>query len=226
MAHTPEEYAYLLRNLLPPGQAFRRDPGTNLETFLRGLAIELSRVEARSDQLPIEVTPSTTTELLAEWEAVAGLPDKCSGRLEDTLQGRRNALMAKLSSVGGQSKAYFIEVAKQLGYDITITEFRPFRAGMSRAGDALTNTDDWVFAWRVNSRETTVISFRAGLSAAGEPLRSWGNSALECKITQLSPAHTYVFFAYGAIELEALLQATDEYHFAIHNTLPENLNNG
>lgn len=223
MAHTPEDYTELLRSLLPPGQAFRRDVGTNIERVLTGLAPELSRVEARGEVLAVEVNPLSTTELLTDWERVTGLPDKCSGELEATLQGRRQAVVAKLASVGGQSIPYFIEVARQLGYEITISEFRPFRAGRSAAGDPLTNGPEWPFVWRVNARETTIISFRAGLSAAGEPLRSWGNSALECKINQLKPAHTLVLFGYGALEAEQLYLAADRMYYFANYTLPDYL---
>lgn len=223
MAHTLEEYAHLLKNLLPPGQAFPREPGTNLEKLLLGCAVEFARIDARAEFLAIDVVPIETTELLSDWERVAGLPDKCSGELEATIQGRRNALVAKLSSVGGQSAGYFVGVAASLGYEITITEFRPFRAGISRAGDALTNTPEWVHTWRVNAPETTVISFRAGLSAAGEPLRSWGNTALQCKLNQLSPAHTIVLFSYGGEALKGDEQASDKLYFFSNYTLPDKI---
>lgn len=220
MSHTPEEYAQLLKNLLPPGVAFPREPGTNLEQVLLGCAPEFSRLEGRADLLAVEVNPQYSTELLPDWERATGLPDKCSGELEETLQGRRNAVVAKLSSVGGQSKSYFIEVAKKLGYEITISEFRPFRAGRSAAGDALTNGKDWAFSWRVNARQTTIIEFRAGLSAAGEPLRSWGNTALECKINQIKPAHTFVLFGYGAIESEEIYLSADKLFYSANYTMP------
>lgn len=222
MAHSIEDYGKQLLDLMPPGQAFSRDPGTQLEQVLLGCAVEFSRVEARGDQLAIEVIPSETNELLTDWERVAGLPDKCSGKLEETIQGRRNALLAKLSSTGGQSPAYFIEVARSLGYDVTITEFRPFLAGSSRAGDPLTN-GDWIYTWRINAPETTIIEFRAGLSAAGEPLRTWGNDTLECKINQLKPAHTHVIFSYGAIEAEETYLAADRLWFVANYVIPENV---
>lgn len=224
MAHSVEEYSELLKKLLPPGSAFPREVGTNLEKILLGCAAELSRVEARADALAIEVNPALTSELLSDWERVAGLPDKCAGTLETTMQGRRNALLAKLTSTGGQSIAYFISVAKSLGYEITITEFRPFRAGMSKAGDPLTN-GDWVYAWRINAPETTIIEFKAGLSAAGEALRTWGNDTLECKINQLKPAHTIVLFGYGALEAEAQFLAADRLYFVANYVIPEDLEN-
>lgn len=197
MARTAAEYREQLKALLPPGQAFPREPGTTMETLLDGLAEEWARIDARGEQLTIEANPQLTSELLSDWERVAGLPDKCSGTLETTLQGRRQVLMAKLTATGGQSPAYFIAVAAALGYTVTIDEFRPFLAGFSRAGDALTN-GDWVYTWRVNAPEVTTIPFRAGQSVAGEPLRAWGNDTLECKINQLKPAHTIVLFGYGA----------------------------
>jgi uncharacterized protein YmfQ (DUF2313 family) len=197
MAHSTEEYAQLLRNLLPSGAAFVRENGTNLEQLLLGLAVELSRVEDRADTLALEVNPLNSLELLPDWERATGLPDKCSGELEDTLQGRRNAVVAKLASTGGQSIQYFIDLAAALGYTITITEFRPFEVGRSTVGEALTN-GPWQFAWQINAPGASPISFRVGLSTVGEALRVWDNTSLECKIGQLAPAHTVPIFVYGA----------------------------
>ncbi len=220
MSHSPEEYASLLRDLLPPGLAFRREPGTQLEQVLLGAAEEFSRVEARADSLADEVNPASTTELLSDWERAAGLPDRCAGVLEDTLQGRRAALLAKLTSIGGQSISYFVSFAASLGYQVTVTEFRSFRAGISTAGDALTN-GPWRYVWRVNAPAETVIYFRAGLSAAGEPLASWGNAPLECKINQLKPAHTMVIFSYGLPEQEEIQAAVDRLFFAANYYIPQ-----
>lgn len=193
---TAADYLEQLKTLLPPGQAFPRDAGTTLHTLLDGMSIELARADSRGEALPLEANPGTTNELLGDWERVAGLPDKCAGVLEETLQGRRNALVSKLASTGGQSEAYFIGVAAALGYQVTVEEFRPFRAGLSVAGDQISN-GDWVFTWRLHAPLVTIIPFRAGQSAAGEPLRLWGNDTLECKLKQLAPAHTILLFAYG-----------------------------
>lgn len=196
MAHTRDQYRQQLKALLPPGKALPREPGTTLDALLDAMAAELVRVDARADDLVDEAVPSTTTQLLADWERVAALPDTCVANQAQTVPQRRAALISKLASRGGQSPAYFIAVAAALGFEVTITEFRPFRAGMSEAGDALTN-GDWVFTWRVNGPEVTVIEFRAGQNAAGDPLRSWGNEALECRLSHNKPSHTILQFAYG-----------------------------
>lgn len=193
---TDADYLEQLKTLLPPGQAFPREAGTTLHDLLDGMAIELKRADGRGELLPIEANPATTSEMLSDWERVAGLPDKCSGVLEETIQGRRNALLTKLTSTGGQSAAYFIEVAAALGYSVTIETFQPFRVGRSRVGDSLTN-GPWAFTWLVRAPEVSVTSFRVGRSAVGERLRTWGNDTLECKLNQLKPAHTIAIFAYG-----------------------------
>jgi len=159
------------------------------------MADELSRADGRAADLLRELDPRTTVELLTDWETALGLPDACVPAGQ-TIQQRRSAVVAKYTSLGGQSRQFYIDLAAALGYTITITEFRPFRAGISVAGDPLTN-GDWIFAWQVNAPETTIFEFRAGQSTAGEPLRNWGNDELECAISAVKPAHTEVLFAYG-----------------------------
>lgn len=222
MPRTAAEYREQLKALLPPGRALPREPGTTLETLLDGMADELARLDGRAEVLLEEANPLTTYELLPDWERVAGLPDKCAGTLEDTIQGRRNALVSKLASSGGQSAAYFIEVAAALGYVVSITEYRPFRAGLSAAGDPLSN-GDWIFTWRINAPETTFVEFRAGQSTAGESLRTWGNDTLECKISQLKPAHTNVLFGYGMAEEEIAFASADNLFRVANYVYPESL---
>lgn len=190
-----EKYTAMLQNLLPQGLAWPRQAGTNMESFLSALAVELNRVDTRVEDLLREAYPLTTSELLTDWERLTGLPEECEG-LAETTQKRREAVNQKLSSIGGQSPGYYIDVAARLGYDITITEFSPFVAGDS-AGDYVYG-DDWAYAWQVNAPEETVTYFAAGEGSAGDPLASWGNELLECVINRLKPAHTIVIFAYGS----------------------------
>lgn len=187
------QYLEQLKSLLPRGLMWSSEDGDTLDDLLGAMAEELARIDARAEGLFNETDPRTTLELLDEWEAVAGLPDTCTDQA-DTLAERRDVLHAKITSIGNQSRQYFIDLAAALGYTVTITEFRPFVAG-SNAGDALTN-GDWIFTWRVNAPAVTERIFVAG-SAAGEPLRDWGNEILECVINKYKPAHTLVQFGYG-----------------------------
>lgn len=222
MAVTGADYGRQLGQLLPPGPAWTTEPDSQLQRLLRAFGESLARAHRRADDLDREIDPTFAHEILDRWEAALGLPDKCSGALETTLQGRRNAVVAKLFATGGQSVEFFQGVGLSLGFDVTISEFRPFRAGRSAAGDPLTN-GDWVYAWRVNAPETTVIPFRAGQSVAGEPLQAWGNDALECKINRLKPAQSVTLFGYGLPEIDAQYKAADRLFHAANYQIPSDM---
>jgi uncharacterized protein YmfQ (DUF2313 family) len=189
-----DDYLQQLINLTPAGSAFPTENESNWVQLLSAIAQTCARIDANAILLLNESFPDTTTQLLPNWERVAGLPDECS-ELGDTYEIRRLNLIAKLTSRGGQSRAYFIEIAAALGYTITITEFSPFRVSYSAVGDPLYD-ETWYFAWQVNSALNTITYFRAGRSGAGEPLRSWGNTRLECIMNKYKPAHTVLQFAY------------------------------
>ena len=192
---TADQYRQQLVALLPKGAAWVRQNTTRLAKLLDAMAQELARLDRRADELVRESDPRSTSEMLPDWERVCGLPDPCVGEL-GTVQQRRNAVIARLTGTGGASPQFFIDLSASLGFDVTITEFRPFRAGMSAAGDALTN-GPWVFTWRVNAPADTITPFRAGGGAAGEPLRAWGNDRLECVLSRVKPAHTHLLFGYA-----------------------------
>lgn len=192
---TAEQYRDQLMALAPRGAALPTDLDSVWCRLLKALATELARVDGRADDVLDELDPRTALELLQDWERVCGLPGACS-QPSETIQERRDAAHLVLTAQGGQSGAYFEEVAAALGVPATVEEFHPFRAGSSAAGDPLTN-DTWTHAWRMRAPETIVTTFEAGGSAAGDPLAKWGSAAFECYISRLAPAHTILIFAYG-----------------------------
>lgn len=193
-----QAYRQLLQNLMPPGAAFNREASSTLGALLLATADEFARVDAMVDQLLIEADPRTSFELLPDWERVTGLPDECAGAGDATLAQRRQAVAQRLGLLGGQSIPYLIYIASLIGFQITITEYQPFRVGFSSAGDALTN-EGWHHVFMVNAPAQTVRYFTAG-SLAGEALATWGNALLECTINRVKPAHTLAIFSYGADE--------------------------
>ncbi len=124
-------YLAHLQALLPPGRALTREPNAVLTSVLAALAEEFSRVDARAAQLLEELDPRTTTELLADWERVAALPDACIVATQTTGE-RRDALLARLTARGGQSRQYFIDTAQRLGF-----VGRSLTTGTARAFPAL-----------------------------------------------------------------------------------------
>jgi len=195
MAMSESDYLEQLQALLPAGPAWPRDAKTSITKLLGALAAELSRVDGRAWQLVEEADPRTTAELFLDWERVAGLPDACAEAFggEQTLIQRRAALIGRLTTLGGQSPAYFVGLAAALGYAITITEFSPFLV-TSTVDEALYDTA-WRFAWQVNAALNTVREFTVA-DTVSDALAAWGNDQLECVIERLKPAQTTVIFAY------------------------------
>lgn len=188
------DYTSQQQALLPPGAAWSREPDADLTRLLTAHAEEFARVDQRARDLRAEADPYNTVEMLADWERVAGLPDACAGAM-DTIYARQLALVAKLSAVGGQSRAYFIGLAAAMGYEITITEHKVRQYGDPH-GDPYGGWE-WNFVWQVNAPATTIHNRLYGRSYYGEPYRTWGYEQLECAIEALKPAHTRVLFSYG-----------------------------
>lgn len=184
---TADDYAALLQRLRPPGPAWRAGDGLDLAT-----ADELSRVHNRATQLVDEADPRTADELFGDWERVAGLPDECVGADQSTGQ-RRNALIARLTSIGGQTANYYIQLAADLGYAVTVTLFDVHDVNSSV--DDPINGPAWQFAWQVNAALASVVELTVA-DTVDDALAAWSNAALECVISRLKPAHTTVLFSY------------------------------
>lgn len=165
--------------------------------LLAGLAVEFARIDARVETLITESDPRSAHELLPAWEHLLGLPDKCNKGLTTTIPERREAVVAKLTMMGGASKAFFIALAASLGYDIIIDEFRPFICGLSRCGDRLNGPASVRHVWRVRVSGPRFTPFRSGISQCGDRLGKITRADdLECKLFTIKPAHTHLIFNY------------------------------
>jgi uncharacterized protein YmfQ (DUF2313 family) len=218
-----DDYWQSLADLLPYGQAWPRWPESVLMRAVRGLAQTWGYVDARAaDLLERESDPRYTIELLPDWERNWGLPDPCF-RSALTIDQRHQLLLFKMTLLGGQSRKFFIDMAAWLGYTITITEFAPFMAGVSQAGDTrgMLNWNDtpgqhtdamsdyrWQigppeirFYWVVHVKNAPLIWFRAGSGQAGvdHHLQIGYAQDLECLMNRWKPAHTLCLFDYSGI---------------------------
>jgi uncharacterized protein YmfQ (DUF2313 family) len=208
------DYAQALLALLPWGQAWPRDPGSTLVLSCNGLADYWGFVDGRAaDLLERESDPRATTELLTDWERNWGLPDPCIKNPPSDYGLRRIALVAKMTLLGAQSRAFYIDVAKKLGYTITITEHSPYMCGVSRCGDqsGIYNPDDptrsfWQlgppeirFYWIVHVDSMGLYKFYVDASVCGidRLLRIGIAEDLECILNRWKPAHTLIIFDYS-----------------------------
>ncbi|WP_447588628.1 YmfQ family protein [Aquipseudomonas campi] len=194
---TGDDYGRQLGQLLPPGAAWTQDPDSVLQQLLRALGQAYGRAHRRADDLYRETDVGEAFETLSRWEAALGLPDECSVLGSQTVQERVSAALAKLVSLGGQSRAYFLALADALGYpNATITEYQSRRHGRARMG-GLYGSDEWEDAWQLNLPETLVIERRHGRAAMGEQYRVWGDAQLECVMHKHKPAGSFLIFSYG-----------------------------
>jgi uncharacterized protein YmfQ (DUF2313 family) len=130
-----QDYGSAFLTLLPQGQAWPKHPGTTLDLACRGLAEYWGFVDSRAaDLLERESDPRYTLELLPDWERNWGLPDPCY-EAPQTIGERQLALIMRMTMLGAQSREFFINIAAQIGYTITITEYRTFVVGLDRCGD-------------------------------------------------------------------------------------------
>lgn len=189
---TPEEYRVQLQGLLPPGPAWDPELAPEVALVLSGVALEFSRLDARAVALLSEMDPGGVSELVPDWESIMGLPDTCLGP-NPAFEDRRLAVRRRLLEVGGQHRAYFIEIAVSQGYPgATITEYRAPRMGRSRFGAAHFGTWGAQFMWVLNTGSRQRAGRRFGASFWGERFGTNPGDALECLIRRPAPAHTVV----------------------------------
>ncbi|MDX4117954.1 putative phage tail protein [Providencia rettgeri] len=193
--YTVEDYTKALISLAPQGLAWNWKPNSVMRAVLRGIARSYQSSDLDAIQLLSGAFPKTATVMLQEWEKTLGLPDDCAIGEMDSLPKRQGAVVSKLVNTGGLSKSFFINYAAELGYEVTISEFRPARCGLSTCGAPL-NGEDWPYVWRLNAGNTTMSYAKVGLSYCYDPLRTWGNRYLECKFNLLSPPHTILQVSY------------------------------
>jgi uncharacterized protein YmfQ (DUF2313 family) len=184
MSYNSDAYFKLLQHLLPRGTLWTRNKNSGLSQFLQGAADELSRFDAREDDLILEMDSRTTTELIEKWEEEYGLPE-AGEELAPTLAERRADVLEKKLQQGRQDKQYFIDLAAALGYTVTIVEHTPGWCGLMTVGEPCgdqTNLFIWTMLIEIDSDILPDIK------------------KLEQKINDVKPGHTRVLFNFEGPE--------------------------
>ena len=191
--------------------------GEKLRELLNAFALELARAGADAESLVTECRAQTTTDMLTDFEREFEIPDPCAPELEDTVAKRRAVVHTKETYRGSLNKAYYVNLAKSLGYtddddnsdDDSVRQFTPAWAGVMRAGDPC--GDQWVIfhwylqiPWRWQAVTAPGRGFTSGFSRGFNSY--WVNNAatainvigdtLRCFIERYAPAHTKVEIVY------------------------------
>jgi uncharacterized protein YmfQ (DUF2313 family) len=179
-------------DLLPEGLAWPRDPASNLGRLLGWVAEERERRHDRAlNLLEVEVVPTTSQELLPDWEQALGLPDPCKP-LPGTLGARWAAIADVFFADHPPTPENMVTWAAQAGWNVTIREQRDFVAGVSVAEDVIGESD---FVWVVTILDQVIEFFRAEQASAEDLLFTFPDiSTLQCVLRRAAPAHTQVLF--------------------------------
>ncbi|GHU04092.1 phage tail protein [Alphaproteobacteria bacterium] len=197
--HSKSEWAGQAASLLPPGPfwaGFRAEAGRG-QALLRAKGIGFSALEEASERLLIDAFPGTTAQMPSDWEKVLGLPDLCApGDL--TMVERVEAVVEKLTRIGGMTAEFFERAAARLGYQITIRQYMPARCGVARCGVSELVPFEAANHWRVEVSGPRQSLARCGITRCGESLGVFRIAEdLECLLQRIRPAGTYLHFDYG-----------------------------
>jgi len=179
---TPEDYNGLFRRLLPRGVIWAAQRGTRFARVLLGLAAAPAREHNRAlDVIDFEMLPSTATETLEAWERNLGLPDPCAP-IPTTISERQAIAAARYVASGGQTAAYYIEVAAALGFTIIVNEtpYEAFRVGRNTVGQPL-GRQEAIFYVQIQAPAAMTADERAHL---------------ECLFGRIKPAHIVFEYSY------------------------------
>lgn len=194
---TAADYYQQLVALLPPGPAWDVEQVPEIRELLEAGSMELAREDLRLSDLLAESDPGTVRELVPDWEQVMDLPDPCLGE-NPAFEDRQLAVRRRLVEVGGQSPAFFVQLAITQGYpQATVTEHRAPRFGAARFGRAHFGTWSAQFMWTLNTGPRRRLGRRFGASYFGERFGANPSGALECVIRRSAPAHALEFINYG-----------------------------
>lgn len=175
------DYAQAMARLLPTGRIWNRALSSTYSNLLLALAPTYTRSTAAAAQVLVDGNPDTTENLLPEWEESLGLPDPCTPP-NPTIEQRQAAVREKWGSRGGQSLAYYEDLASLAGIEVTIQEYAPFYTNRSRVGDRL---------WNANGGYTWSVTFPEGADPTAV-------AAMMCVIEANKPAHTQIIWLSAA----------------------------
>ena len=161
------------------------------------------------DDLLDEVDPTTTLEMLTDFERVCGLPANALTARKAWSKGGARSWPSSPAGAG-KRRPILSSLPRAWAMKTEIEEFRPFRVG-SRPESGPTARHGPMPA---DERAACHHQPFHGGQLAGERLASWGNEKLECYIADKSPAHTELLFGYYtalATEDDSVLTTEDGF---------------
>jgi uncharacterized protein YmfQ (DUF2313 family) len=208
-APTGDSLAPQIQLLTPRGAAWSTDENYAPDTVQSGVWLALSGFAARlwSDLFGAfsQAFPSAVSYALTDWETELGLPEpgEAASYGALTVTDRLAAIQTKYRDSGGASSAYFICIARQIGYRTNVHEPGTFEFGVSTFADPSVEDplsfgpDDGQY-WIVQVLGVTPEYFAFGASAFGDALTDFPRATdLEARIRRRANVDTTVIFDYS-----------------------------
>lgn len=174
-----EDYTNALLNLLPSGPAWSRETDSVRYRLVSALAEAYRGSDSAARELLAGAFPATVDALTEEWYESLGLYSDCGVRPPQDQSEAVCFIMGKLLATGGQSREYFVALAKAMGFRVTVEEFRTPLCGFSSCGSAVLNAGrfwSWLVTVEETGEERTTLTY------------------LKCLFRKFAPAHTEVLF--------------------------------
>lgn len=191
-----------LRQLFPMGWAWSKSRASNMAGLLWPCATLSAQFEADVAAVCSEISPARSQVLLTDYEAVLG-PDPCGRDALATTDALRRALaQQRWTQSGGQSIAFFKNMAAALGLTITIDEPQPAICGVAVCGVDVCSQirDRWIWIVNILSTDPGIVPDAAicgvavcGVSVCGDvdvPALTDELALLSCPMQTLKPADT------------------------------------
>jgi uncharacterized protein YmfQ (DUF2313 family) len=186
----------ILASYLPPGKAFmaKKLPESNLYKFLKACALSYIVMDDNIQGLFLELDPTTTEDLISEWEQEFGIPDACLD-VETTLEERRANVLAKITMDGVTTVEDFERLADVYDMPIVVTPgfdetALPFVLGQSVLGGSVslfTMFVDFPKEFSINK-----LPFTLGLDKLG----TFNSNVVECLFNRVKPVNVQALYRY------------------------------
>lgn len=177
--YSKEDFKFSLKSLLPKGKIWVFSEDSEFLKLLHSFADELLRVSDRANYLLEEADPRVTVELITDYESYLDIPGDCAQVLADTTELRRADIVAALTSSGGATTQYLLDIARDKGFNIDLVEQKVGRCGLLKSGDPCNGNLEWAYVLRLNAEETDAQ-----------------NPRLLCLLNKLKPAHIFLFTSF------------------------------
>lgn len=192
---TDDTQASLLASRLPSGIAWlsKLDPNSNIYKFLLALAKEFNLFETKVNNLVCELDPTTTEDLIENWEKEVGIPDGCID-VASNLQDRRDNVLLKIRGLNVQTAQDFIDLAASYGFTIQIQPAAVHLFPLI--------FPHYFFGSAKEARFTVFVDFQSEVNPSVFPLAfpyQFGFSQtkiIECLFQKLMPATVNVIYRY------------------------------